>query len=136
MTRRELEGVLPHREPMLLLDELAIEKDGSTTGHYRVKGDEYFLSGHFPGNPIVPGVILCEITAQSATGIFINELKGKTPLFTGIDNVRFRVQVRPGDVVETRCVFKRARPPFYAVSGKAFVNGKLAMSGDFSFALV
>ena len=136
MTREELKKVLPHREPMLLVDEITLTEDGSTVGYYRVKGDEYFLSGHFPGNPIVPGVILCEMTAQSATLIFLEELKGKTPLFTGIDKVRFRVQVKPGDLVEMRCRFLRSKAPFYFVSGKTFVNGKLAMSGELSFALV
>ena len=85
MTKEEIMQILPHRDDMLLLDEVSM--DGSdAVGHYRVRGDEFFLRGHFPGNPIVPGVILCEILAQSACVLMKDAMaEGKldTPVRSG-----------------------------------------------------
>ena len=100
MNREEIKGLLPHREPMLLVDELELGQDGTAHGKYRVRGDEFFLQGHFPGNPVVPGVILCEIMAQSCALLVGAEAVGKTPMYTGLDKVKFRNPVRPGDTVE------------------------------------
>ena len=137
MDKDEIKEIIPHREPMLLVEEVVQNEDGSTTGYYTVKGDEFFLQGHFPNNPVVPGVILCEMTAQSACAIFLNgELKGKTPVFTGINNVKFRKQVKPGDTVELRCSLVKKKIPFYWINGEARVEGKVVMSGEFSFAAV
>ena len=136
MNRDEIKKLLPHREPMLLLD--SVERVGDEArGRYLVRGDEYFLQGHFPGNPVVPGVILCEILAQSACVLLQDSLEaGLTPMYTGIDKVRFRRPVRPGECIETCCRIKRAKHPFYFAEGSASVNGELCISGDFSFALV
>ena len=135
MNREEIKNILPHRDNMLLLDD-AENIDGTAIGHYHVTGDEFFLKGHFPENPIVPGVILCEILAQSACVLLGDDIaKGKTPVYTGLDKVRFKNPVRPGDTIETKCVIKRAKAPFYFAEGTASVDGKVCVSAEFSFAV-
>ena len=136
MNREELKNYLPHREPMLLVDEAYLNEDGSATGFYTVRGDEFFLQGHFPDYPVVPGVILCEILAQSASLLMIEKVKGKRTLYTGMDNVKFRNTVRPGDKIEARAEIVRMRPPLYKISGTISVDGKLCMQGEFTFALL
>ncbi len=135
MQREEIKNILPHREDMLLLDD--VEKQDSTAiGHYTVRGDEFFLRGHFPDNPIVPGVILCEILAQSACVLMGDAVsEGKLPVYTGLNNVKFRAPVKPGDTVETRCSIKRAKYPFYFAEGTVCVDGRLCVSAEFSFAV-
>lgn len=135
MDREEIKKILPHREPMLLLDEVSREGD-TAVGRYTVRGGEFFLQGHFPGNPIVPGVILCEILAQSACILLEEQMgEGKLPVYTGLDKVRFRSPVRPGDTIEARCRIRRARHPFYFAEGKIEAGGRLCASAEFSFAI-
>lgn len=135
MNREEIMQILPHRDDMLLLDDV-VNEDGYAIGHLQIRGDEYFLRGHFPGNPIVPGVILCEILAQSACVLMKEEMtEGKLAVYTGLNNVKFRSPVRPGDLVETRCHIKRAKHPFYFAEGTVTVDGRLCVSAEFSFAI-
>ena len=135
MTKDEIMGILPHREDMLLLDEASLD-GADAVGHYHVRGDEFFLRGHFPGKPVVPGVILCEILAQSACVLMKDAmLDGKLPVYTGLDKVKFRSPVRPGDTIETRCRIKRAKHPFYFAEGTVCVEGRLCVSAEFSFAI-
>jgi len=138
MNREEIKKILPHREPMLLLDEVERQEDGSATGYYRVRGDEFFLQGHFPDNPIVPGVIQCEMMAQSACVLFADQMKkpGVLPVYTGLDKVRFKGMIRPGDLIQIRVTTERSRHPLYQLHGELFVDGKKCMSGDFSVAIV
>ena len=136
MNREELMTLLPHRDGMLLLDQL--DKEGEMAhGQYHVRGDEWFLQGHFPDAPVVPGVILCEILAQSA-GILMKEAltEDTIPMYTSMKNVRFRAPVRPGDLFETRCRITKARRPFFFAEGSGFVGDKLAVKAEFSFALM
>lgn len=135
MNREEIKKILPHRDHMLLLDE-AVNAEGTAVGRYHVRGDEFFLQGHFPGNPIVPGVILCEILAQAACVLLQDRMgSGMLPVYTGLDNVKFRSPVKPGDTVETRCRIKRAKHPFYFAEGTMTVDGRLCVSAEFSFAM-
>ena len=136
MNREEIKNLLPHREPMLLVDEITVDEEGTAHGLYRVRGDEFFLQGHFPGNPVVPGVILCEILAQSACVLMKTVMTdGKLPVYTGLNNVKFRSPVRPGDVIETRCSIVRSKHPFYFAQGTVRVGERNCVSADFSFAI-
>ncbi len=136
MTQEEIKQILPHRDNMLLVDE--VTKEGDTAhGKYHVRGDEWFLQGHFPGNPVVPGVIQCEILAQSACVLLSDQMtEGKLPMYTGLNNVRFKSPVKPGDTFETQCRITRAKPPFYFAEGSGYVDGRMCLKAEFSFAIV
>ena len=137
MDKEEIKKILPHREPMLLIDEALLNDEMSATGYYRVRGDEFFLQGHFPGKAIVPGVIECEMMAQSACVLFADKMKDEDvlPVYTGLDKVRFRGMIKPGDLVKIDVRLLRESHPLYALHGEVSVDGKKCMSGDFSFAL-
>lgn len=135
MNREQIKEILPHREPMLLLDEAVKNDDGTSTGRYTVRGDEFFLQGHFPGSPVVPGVILCEMASQSACMLMAEKVRGKITLFAGMNNVRFKNPVRPGDTVEFTCSLIRSMGPIHFIKAEGRTDGKLCLSGEFSFAL-
>ena len=136
MNREELKEYLPHREPMLLVDEIEIDEEGVCHARYRIREDEFFCQGHFPGNPIVPGVIQCEIMAQSCALLVKDDIKGKTTLYSGIDNVRFKNIVKPGDLCEITARLKTRRGPMFFCEAHLMVDGVLCCKGDLSFVLV
>ena len=136
MDIEEIKKILPHRDNMLLIDSAYVE-EGKAHGTKKITGDEWFLKGHFPGNPTVPGVILCEILAQSTCVLLASQMEKRvTPYFTGLDKVRFKKSVKPGDTLETQCEIIKSKGPFYWASGKGYVDEKLCVTAEFSFALV
>ena len=135
MDRNDIKNILPHREPMLLLDEAGLV-DGVSRCKYTVRGDEYFLRGHFPDNPVVPGVILCEMMAQSACLLVKADGQQYTPYYTGLDKVKFRKKVLPGDCIEFKTEIIKRKAMFYFVRSSGYVGNALAVSGELSFTLV
>ena len=127
---------MPHREPMLLVDKAELISPVESVAEYTVTGNEFFLQGHFPGNPIVPGVILCEIMAQGSVMLFKDELLEHLALYAGLDKVKFKRSVVPGDkvVVNSKTVTKRG--PLIIVEAQACVEGQLCSRGTLSFMLV
>ena len=135
MDREQLMQILPHRDPMLLVDKSERTENG-VLSEYTIPDDPYYTHGHFPGNPIVPGVILCEIMAQGSVLLFEEQLKGKMALYAGMDKVRFKHSVHPSDKVTVRCQLANCRGAFISVKAEATVNGMLCSSGILSFMLV
>ena len=136
--RSEIEAIIPHREPFLLLDEIvAIEPGARVVARKEVRPDEWFLAGHFPGRPIMPGVLMVEAMAQAGAVAVLSEEanRGKLALFAGIDDVRFKRLVTPGDVLELTCDLERVRGPIGRGKATATVDGDLAVRGTLTFAL-
>lgn len=132
LNKEQIKTFMPHREPMLLLDQVQLDAEGQSSGAYTVRGDEHFLQGHFPDHPVVPGVILCEIIAQTAGVLVAEELKkGLLSLFTGMEQVRFRRMVRPGDTIHTTCSMIRASGSLIKIRGEARVEGQVCAEGVF-----
>ncbi len=133
MDRESIKKRLPHREPMLLLDEADVNDEGKAVGRYRVRGDEFFLQGHFPGNPVVPGVMLIEMMAQTCCALFRESM---TPYLTMIRNTVFQRKVVPGETITFLCEVKRRIGHFIVASGEGLVGGDVCLRGEFSFAVV
>lgn len=136
--RREIEQILPHRDPFLLLDEvLELEPGVRVVARKVVRKDEWYLAGHFPGRPIMPGVLMVEAMAQTGAVAVLSdeENSGKLALFAGIDDVRFKRIVEPGDELELTCELERVRGPVGRGKATAHVGGELAVRGTLTFAV-
>ncbi len=139
MTLKKPIDVLPHRPPFLFVDEIVEVVPGqSARGRWTLSGDEWFFTGHFPGRPTLPGVLMCESIAQvGAYAVLVNSASSdRLPLFGGLDKARFRRQVVPGDVLDIVVELGRMSSRAGKGSGKALVNGDVACECDLMFVLV
>ena len=130
--------ILPHRAPFLLIDTVEeLEPGKRVVAKKCVTYNEPFFQGHFPGNPVMPGVLICEALAQAgAVAILgLDENKGKTAYFASMDKVKFKKKVLPGDVLMLEVELVKIKGPFGIAKATATVDGKVAVSGEFTFAL-
>lgn len=134
----EIQQILPHRYPFLLVDKIIdIEYGKRAVGIKNVTSNEPFFVGHFPGFPVMPGVLIIEAIAQVGAVAILGmpENKGKIAFFAGVDEVRFKRQVVPGDTLRIEVSFTRLRGPIGQGTGEATVDGQIACRGSFMFAI-
>ena len=134
--KAQIEEILPHRDPFLLLDEVLELEPGARVVARKVVTEED-CAGHFPGNPIMPGVKMVEALAQAgAVAVLVQEEnRGKLALFAGIDDVRFKRVVRPGEELTLECLLETVRGPIGRGRARATVGGELAVRGTLTFAV-
>jgi 3-hydroxyacyl-[acyl-carrier-protein] dehydratase len=134
--RTEIEAILPHRPPFLLIDEVVELEPGARVVARKLVTEED-CAGHFPGNPIMPGVKMVEALAQAGAVAVLSEERnqGKLALFAGIDDVRFKRIVRPGDELTLTCDLEAVRGPIGRGKARATVDGDLAVRGTLTFAV-
>lgn len=135
---REIMSIIPHRYPFLLVDRITGLLPGEkAVGWKNVSVNEPFFQGHFPGEPVMPGVLIIEALAQvgAVAVLSLEENKGKLALFAGINKFRFRQVVRPGDRLELSVTLTASRGSMGRGDGEAKVDGKVVASGELWFAV-
>ncbi len=139
LDRDAIQTIIPHRDPFLFVDEIVeLEPGVRAHGTWTITGNEWFLQGHFPANPIVPGVIMVEAAAQVAAVCALThpDHQGKFGVFAGIDDVRFRRIVRPGDLLDMVIDVDRLRGRIGRVRATVTVGGEPAVEGVLTFGLL
>jgi 3-hydroxyacyl-[acyl-carrier-protein] dehydratase len=138
LDRAGIEAIIPHRAPFLLVDRIEDFVPGeSAVGYLAVSEDMFWVPGHFPDYAVMPGVLIVEACAQVGAVALLSlpENRGRIAFFAGIDGVRFKRQVRPGDVLRMECTITKRRGPIGFGDAKAWVGGELACSGQLMFAI-
>ena len=139
LNKEEIKKIIPQREPFLMIDEVEGYIPGESAVAYKnVSEDEYYFKGHFPGNPIMPGVLIVESLAQTGAVAILSmeENQGKNALFGGIDKLRFKKQVVPGDRLKLEVRIIKKKGPIGIGEAIATVDGKVAAKGELTFAIV
>ena len=136
--REQIEQILPHREPFLLIDEvIELEPGKRVVARRAVRAEDPWFAGHFPGRPVMPGVLIVEAMAQTgAIAVLFEEAnRGKIAFFAGIDDCRFKRVVEPGDVLTLTCEITEMRGPLGRGKATAHVGDALAARGTLTFAV-
>ena len=139
LNKDEIKKIIPQREPFLMIDEVEEFIPGeSATAYKYVDKNEWYFKGHFPGNPIMPGVLIAESLAQTGAVAILSmeENKGKNALFGGIDKMRFKKMVVPGDVLKLEVKIIKRKGPVGIGEAIATVNDKVVAKGELTFAVV
>ena len=134
----QIQEILPHRYPFLLVDKVVeLEPGQRAVGIKNVTMNENYFQGHFPGHPVMPGVLQVEALAQTGAiaVLSLEEYKGKIVYFGGIDNLRFKQKVVPGDVLRLEVELIKRRGPIGIAKAVATVDGKVAVQGEITFAV-
>jgi 3-hydroxyacyl-[acyl-carrier-protein] dehydratase len=129
-----IRAAIPHRAPMLLLDRIVHQSPRRIVCQKRFSSDDFFVQGHFPGFPLVPGVILCECCLQAGAVLIASDTgleDGVLPVATRMDGVKFKKMVRPGDTVDIEVDLTDILSQAYYLTGKITVGGKIAARLDF-----